>query len=254
MRLFAPSSPVGPVSLDALPRLLPVFLRVEGRPCLVVGGGPIGAQKARELAECGARVTVVSPDLDSAWAALLAAGVEHVARRYELGDTDGFAMVVSATGDAAVDERVWDDGHASGALVNVVDVPHRCDWYAGSVVRRGPVVVAVSTSGASPSLAIAVREAIEDLLPATVDELARSLAARRVEFRSRWPEYRARAARLNRAVRGIFEAARNGAAAGDLREAVACAARCERDCANEAECCAAGRARGSWTGGSDAVA
>lgn len=221
--------------------MFPIFLKIDGRRCVVVGGGPIGAQKARELVECGARLRVVSPALSGDWDEPLigAAGFEHIARRFEAADVADAFVVISATADAATDEAVHEAARAAGALVNVVDVPSRCDYYAASVVRRGPVTIAIGTSGASPSLAVAIRQQIERSVPRTTAALGGLLAARRDLLRARFPSYAERAPRLNRAVAALYDAACAGASVEWLERGLARAAQCELDCSSQARCCVA---------------
>lgn len=184
----------------SLPYLVPIFVKLQQRRCVVVGGGPIAAQKARSLVEAGAMVVVVSPALDpEAWAGL-ASQVEHVARPFARGDCAGAALVISATADDAVDATVVDDARAAGTLVNTVDVPHRCDFYFGSVVRRGPVTVAISSSGASPSVAVALRKRVEQTLHADIGLLTEILGERRAGLLEAFPDFTARATKLNGAV------------------------------------------------------
>lgn len=221
--------------------MFPIFLKIEGRLCVVIGGGPIGAQKARELAECGAKLRVVSPELCEDWDAVraLALDFEHRARSFEKHDVDGAFVVISATADAMVDDKVHAAGKRAGAIVNVVDVPSRCDYYAASVVRRGPVTVAIGTSGVSPSLAIAIRRQIEAQVPANTEALAALLAERRDTWRSRFPNYRERALRLNRAVAALYGAACEGVGPERLARGLDRVSECERDCASQVRCCAA---------------
>jgi len=222
-----------------LPRMYPVFLKMEGIPCLVIGGGPIAYQKASELWECGAVVRVISPDLDAQWTEAIATScATHIARPYAPGDVGDARMVISATADPVVDAMVYEEARARGAWVNIVDVPDRCEFYAGSVVRRGPVVVSISTSGASPSLAIAIRRRVERALPAGVGDLAATLGKMRASILSRFPSYRPRADRMNHVVARIFE---------ELSEELTCptvplerALRCPHETCNPAACCAFG--------------
>jgi len=143
----------------------PVCLRVEGRPCLVVGGGAVAARKAASLLAAGARVTVVSPELGGELRARVEAEeVRHVARRYEPGDLRGYALVYAATGDAALHAALAREAEQAGVLLNVVDEPVNCSFIVPAVLARGDLLVAVSTSGASPALARRIRQDLERLL------------------------------------------------------------------------------------------
>jgi siroheme synthase-like protein len=129
----------------------PVSLNVRGRPCLVVGGGPVAARKARSLLACGAAVTVIAPALCADMEAL---SVPAVLRRpYQPGDVSEFRLVVTATGIAEVDRAVSADADAAGIWVNSADDLENCSFILPAVYRDGPVTVAVSTGGSSPALA-----------------------------------------------------------------------------------------------------
>jgi siroheme synthase-like protein len=164
-------------------------LDLEGRRCLVVGGGAVGLEKAAGLAACGARVTVVSPELDEGFAEL---EVDWLARGYETGDLDGAFLVVAATSDRAVNERVRDDAEARRMLCNVADVPDLCNFILPAVHREGPIAVAVSTGGASPALAKRLRSQIAELVGPEHAELAEELRALRPEVKERFASYEER--------------------------------------------------------------
>jgi siroheme synthase-like protein len=145
--------------------LLPVFMKLEGRPCLVVGGGAIGLQKVRSLVECGANVTVVAPDVrDEIRELEEQRKIVWHRRLYVVGDISGKQLVIAATSDPEVNHAVYSDAVAAGVLANAVDDPPFCDFYFGSVVRRGPLQIGISTAGESPALAQRLRQKLEALL------------------------------------------------------------------------------------------
>jgi siroheme synthase-like protein len=170
---------------------MPIFVKLDGRRALVVGGGPIGARKASELLDVGALVVVVSPSFIDAFPAH--ARVERIVRPYAAGDARGAAIVFACTGDVAVDDAVSRDAQQHGALINVVDRPEVSTFYSGAVVRRGPVVVAVGTAGASPTLARKVRDKIDEMLPAGIGLLGASLGRARPRLLVRYPRMDERA-------------------------------------------------------------
>jgi precorrin-2 dehydrogenase/sirohydrochlorin ferrochelatase len=131
--------------------LYPVNLVVAGRPCLVVGGGRVAAGKVRNLLACGAVVHVVAPEIGDEIASMPEVTIER--RPYRQGEVAGYRLVIAATGDAAVNGQVFDDGEAVGVWVNSADDPARCSFTLPSVLRRGPLTIAVSTGGHSPALA-----------------------------------------------------------------------------------------------------
>ncbi|MDQ2725377.1 MAG: bifunctional precorrin-2 dehydrogenase/sirohydrochlorin ferrochelatase [Actinomycetota bacterium] len=130
--------------------LYPVNLVLTGRHCLVVGGGTVAARKVDGLLAAGADVTVVAPAIAEE---IRARPVTLVLRRYRAGDIDGRWLVITATDDPAVNRAVRDDGDGVGVWVNAADDPDSCSFILPAVVRQGPVMVTVSTSGYSPALA-----------------------------------------------------------------------------------------------------
>jgi uroporphyrin-III C-methyltransferase/precorrin-2 dehydrogenase/sirohydrochlorin ferrochelatase len=172
---------------------LPIFLNVRGEPCLVVGGGEVAARKCALLARAGARVTVLAPELGEALQAELAAGrIAHRAGRFRDADVEGQAAVIAATSDQAVNRAVAAAARARRVPVNVVDQPALCSFILPSIIERAPLVVAVSSGGASPVLARLLRARLESMIPAGYGRLA-ALAAEfrdRVKARFKGPERR----------------------------------------------------------------
>ena len=162
--------------------MLPVMLNLTGRHVLVVGGGRIATRKAEALVNEGARVTVIAPDVTDE---LRQMDVVIVERTYNPGDATCFQLVITATGDTAVDQQVYDDANNEGIWVNSADDPDRCSFYLAATHRAGPVVIAVSTEGASPALASHLRSEIAKSLPPNLAEAAHALAAQRAEMHAR---------------------------------------------------------------------
>ncbi len=145
--------------------LLPIFVKLEGRPCLVVGAGAVGLQKVRSLLECAAKITVVAPEARGEVRELAEDGkLEWQRRRYAAEDVRGQQLVIAATDNVEVNHAVYADAVSAGVLVNAVDDPPFCDFYFGSVVRRGPLQIGISTAGESPAFAQRLREQLELLL------------------------------------------------------------------------------------------
>ncbi|MDQ1439638.1 MAG: precorrin-2 dehydrogenase [Acidimicrobiaceae bacterium] len=142
----------------------PVNLVLDGRRCLVVGGGHIAARKAEGLLACGAVVHVIAAEVGDEVRAL---PVTVEQRPYRRGDAaGGWRLVVAATDDRSVNAAVFEDGEAAGVWVNSADDPLSCSFTLPSVVRRGPLTVSVSTGGHSPALATWLKARIEaDLGP-----------------------------------------------------------------------------------------
>jgi siroheme synthase-like protein len=144
---------------SSLMNYLPIHLALGERVCLVAGGGEVALQKARVLREAGGRVRVVAPEILPELAAL--EGVETVWREFVPEDLEGAALAVAATDRTGLNHRIAHLARRRGVPVNVVDDPKHCDFLFPSILRRGALTLAVSTGGASPSLARLIREGLE---------------------------------------------------------------------------------------------
>lgn len=145
-----------------MPTYYPMMVDLAGRRCLVVGGGRVAERKVALLLECGAHVTVVSPTSTRKLADLAAQGAIRLARRtVRPADLDRVFLAFAATDDAQVNQRVADAARKAGGLANVADAPERCDFLVPSVVRRGDLTIAISTSGGSPALAKRLRQRLD---------------------------------------------------------------------------------------------
>lgn len=147
-------------------------LDLNGRDCLVVGGGTVGRAKIAGLLACGAKVTVVAPEIADEVEAL---PVEILRREYRASDLDGRRLVVAATSVEEVNRRVFADAEERNLFCNVADVPELCSFILPAVHRRGPIVVAVSTGGASPALAQVLRDRFASQIGAEHESLALEL-------------------------------------------------------------------------------
>jgi len=157
---------------------LPIFLKVNDRPVLVVGGGAVAARKVALLRRSGARVRIVAPRLSAALTPVVLSGeIEHCARQFEPHDLDDPELVVAATDDPEVNEAVAAAARARRIPVNVVDEPALCSFIMPAIVDRGRVVAAISTGGAAPVLARLIRARLELLLHPGIGRLA-DLSAR----------------------------------------------------------------------------
>lgn len=140
----------------------PVILNLEGRKCVIAGGGQVAARKARSLLEAGAQVVIVSPEIGEETRKLVDAGsvlwIEDTFSPFRL---DGAALAIAATGSGKVNESVYECAVANGVPVNVVDRPELCTFIVPSVVRRGDLILAISTSGKSPAVSKRVRMELE---------------------------------------------------------------------------------------------
>jgi precorrin-2 dehydrogenase/sirohydrochlorin ferrochelatase len=159
----------------------PVNLVVEGRPCLVVGGGAVAAEKAAALVACGAAVHVVGEHIGPEVRALPVTWEE---RSYSLGEVSDYRLAVAATGSPSTNKTVYDDGEAAGVWVNSADDPANCSFTLPAVVRRGPVMVTASTGGRSPALASWLKKRLAAEIGPEYEVLADLLAAEREAVRA----------------------------------------------------------------------
>jgi siroheme synthase-like protein len=164
-------------------RLYPVNLIVENRSCLVVGGGALAVAKIEGLLACGARVHVVAPDVGADVRAL-SPPVTYEARPYREGDAKSHWLVVAATGRPDVNRAVFADCEAAGVWVNAADDPDHCSVTLPSVMRRGALTIAVSTSGRSPALSSWLRSQFEVDFGPEYETLLELLSTERDAIRS----------------------------------------------------------------------
>ncbi len=140
----------------------PAILLLDGRLAVVIGGGHVAERKVRTLLEAGANVRVLAEDPTRGIRGRAKKGeIELLERRYETGDLNGAAVAVAATDDEDVNKGVYSEATTNGIPVNVVDNVALCTFIAPSIVRRGDLVVAISTGGNAPALAVRIRERME---------------------------------------------------------------------------------------------
>ncbi|MCP4212015.1 MAG: uroporphyrinogen-III C-methyltransferase [Halieaceae bacterium] len=167
---------------------LPVCLKLTDAPVLLVGAGSIATRKARLLLRAGARLTVVAPDITQELESLLEQnGGTWCETEYRESHLQGNQLVVAATPDKRVNERVYLHACARAIQVNVVDAPQLCTFIFPSIVDRDPLVVAITSSGRSPVLARILRRKIEALLPAAYGDLARFAGTFRENVKAKLP-------------------------------------------------------------------
>ena len=162
--------------------MFPVVLRFDGRLAVVIGGGTVADRKVGALLDAGATVRVIAPMIVAGLRSRANAAADALTlmeRPYDPADLDGAWYVVAATGDPTVQQAVADDCERRGIWCNAVDDPERCTALLPAVHRSGDVIIAVSTSGSSPTLARVLRDRIANALPASLGEIARTLAERR---------------------------------------------------------------------------
>ena len=151
----------------------PIFVRVEGKTVVIVGGGEEALAKARLIGQSSARISIIAtapePELLQ-WAVVNSA--EIVNERYEVRHLDGAVLVFAATGDEALDRFISEDASRLGIPVNAVDRPELCDFFTPAIVNRAPLAIAIGTEGAGPVLAQLVRARIDQMLSPSLGALA----------------------------------------------------------------------------------
>ncbi|MEK2608088.1 siroheme synthase CysG [Pseudomonas shirazensis] len=168
---------------------LPLFHKLQGGRVLVVGGGEIALRKARLLADAGAALRVVAPQIDSQLISLTeATGGEVLVRGYQVTDLEGCRLVIAATDDPQLNAQVSAEAQARSLPVNVVDAPALCTVIFPAIVDRSPLVVAVSSGGDAPVLARLIRAKLEAWIPAAYGELAGLAARFRHQVKSLYPD------------------------------------------------------------------
>ena len=140
----------------------PIHLDIKNRNCLVVGGGAVGSRKVNTLLECGARVTVVSPNPTQQLTKLASEGAITLTRRaYRSADLDGAFLVIGATDDESLNQQISNDAALTHTLCNIADRPEVCNFILPSIIQRGDLIITISTSGKSPALAKQLRQKLE---------------------------------------------------------------------------------------------
>lgn len=185
----------------------PIFLALEGRPCLVVGGGAVATQKVRSLIRCGAKVTVVAPRLSAVglkrW--VKQGKIRWRAGRFGDSDMKGVELIIAATDEQPVNERACQLARQRGCWINVVDQPRLCSFIVPSVVRRGKLTLAISTGGVSPALAKWIRKDLEHRYGPQFRRLLNAMARERPKVLRRLPQARSRKRLFEKALRAYLQ-------------------------------------------------
>lgn len=164
----------------------PIFVELQDRRCVVIGGGQEAQRKVEGLLAAGGKVNVISPTLTDDLQRMVSEGkIRWEQRDYREGDVEGYEVVMVATDDGAVNGAVSAEGRRRRVWVNAADDTKNCDFILPAVIRRGKIVVAASTSGTSPALARRLREELEAYLTEDMPALADLLAEVREELRAR---------------------------------------------------------------------
>ena len=163
-----------------------MFLKLEGRRCLVVGAGTIAEGKIRGLIAIDAVIRVVAPEATAQVQAWAGEGrIEWERRKFQLSDLQGVFLVVAATSTTALHEEIYAEARRLGVLCNVVDVPHLCDFFYPAVVRRGSLQIAISTAGESPALSQRLRKELEKQFGPEYEAWVAAIGEARAELATR---------------------------------------------------------------------
>jgi siroheme synthase-like protein len=140
----------------------PIFLRVSGKRCIVVGGGQVAFRKVKALLECMANIVVISPEIGPELKELASDGqIQAILRNYQRGDLKGALVAIAATGDRHINMMVAEEAQETGSLVNIADDAGNSSFISSSHLSRGDITIAISTSGRSPALARKLRIKLE---------------------------------------------------------------------------------------------
>ena len=169
-----------------MPDYYPTYLNLAGKKCVILGGGTVAQGKIAGFKDAGAVITLISPAATAGIQRAAQRGqVRWLEREYQPGDLEGAFIAVAATNVWHVNREIYDEAEMLGVLLNVVDDPDLCTFIAPSVVKRGPVTLAISTGGASPALARKLRETLVDHPALEWADLAGVLARARREVKQR---------------------------------------------------------------------
>lgn len=209
-------------------RYYPLFADLEGRRCVVIGGGMVAQRKVTTLLGCGADVTVISPAVTRRLRSQTKAGrIRYVARRFHPSDLRGAWLVYAATDDQHINELVYRSAQRRRVFANIVDQKSLCSFIAPALFARGPLTIAVSTGGASPTVAKRLRRELAQTIGATYAPMLRLLARLRGVAKRALPSYEDRKKYFDQLVCGrVFALVRAKRARAAKREALALLKHC----------------------------
>ncbi|MBC8310757.1 MAG: uroporphyrinogen-III C-methyltransferase, partial [Candidatus Marinimicrobia bacterium] len=201
--------------------LLPIFLKLENEPSLVVGGGNIAFQKIQQLLDSKSKITVISPECNQDVSDLIYDGrIQWIQDNYHSKFINFPKVIIGATSNKVVNKSIYEDAQKLGIPVNIVDQPHLCSFYLGAVHSEGDVKVAVSTNGKSPAVAKKIRNMITQLLPKETASIVGELGKIRKSIQSSVDTYSERKQIFDTIVENQFSTANGkvslvGAGPGD---------------------------------------
>ncbi len=197
--------------------LLPIFLKLKDKPCLVVGAGKVAVQKVQQLIDSRARVTVIAPEIGKQMIQL--AKKEAVCikrRRYKTGDVNQFIVVIGATNDQKVNQTIYKESVLQNIPVNIVDQPNLCTFYMGASYQQGNLKIAVSTNGKSPTIGKSVRDEIKSNFGIEYSNLLEDLGKKRKQVIQNNTDQNKRSAILKNSALSEFQQIQQNDSNGNL--------------------------------------
>lgn len=167
----------------------PVFLRLQGRRVLVVGGGAVALQRTLALLHAGASITLIAPQVVPELEALAASGqIQILLREFQRPDVvRDYFLVIGATNHPSTQTALWEEAEKLGLLCNVVDVPRHCNYFTPAVVERGGLKIAIGSTGQSPVFSGKLRQALEESLPPDTAQWLETLGELRQRLKKIFP-------------------------------------------------------------------
>jgi len=167
----------------------PVFMKLENKKCVVIGGGKVAERKVKLLLESDALIEVISPDLTKPLEKILGKGnIKYIKGKYKKRYLKGACLVIAATDSPGVNNRIYNDCRGMDIKVNVIDAPHLCDFIIPSALKRGSLVITVSTGGKCPALAKKIRHDIEEKYGEEYEEFIELMGKLRDRLKEEIPE------------------------------------------------------------------
>jgi siroheme synthase-like protein len=160
--------------------LFPVFLKLNQLRLTIIGGGYVAIEKLEAVLSNSpqTKIKLVAAAIDPFIQNLATThAITLFKKEYETSDLENTDLVIAAINDKAVSKQIYEDAHAKGILINVADTPDLCDFYLGSIVKKGNLKIGISTNGKSPTLAKRLKEMFTELLPEELDEISKNLSS-----------------------------------------------------------------------------
>ena len=163
--------------------LYPIMLNMSGQQAVIIGGGDVAVRKLSDLTLAGANIKIISPEFNDEIikvSELFKDRITLIKRKYEKNDLDGAMLVFSATNDSDINREIFNEAIEKNILINAVDDPSNCSFYIPSFIRRGDLILSVSTSGASPAMAARLRREMEKHIPENIEIMLERLNKARI--------------------------------------------------------------------------